>query len=71
MRGTLKSMEERMRGRGFSRPNNSFLVNLHHVQTIRADQIVVHGKEFTIGRSRKQSFLDDLNAYLGGRVIRG
>lgn len=67
-RSSLSAVEQELRGFGFSRPNNSFLVNLNHVQTIRANQVVVHGREFFIGRSRKIAFMQDLTAYLGGHL---
>lgn len=63
---TLSSVEQSMRRLGFSRPSNSFLLNLRHVQTVRNNQVIIHSETFSIGRSRRKSFMDDLSAYLGG-----
>ncbi len=63
---TLSSAEQSMRRLGFSRPSNSFLVNLRYVQTVKNNKVVMRAQEFSIGRSRRKSFMDDLSAYLGG-----
>lgn len=63
---SLSSAEQSMRSLGFSRPSNSFLVNLRHVQTVKNNQVFIHSQAFSIGRSRRKSFMDDLSAYLGG-----
>lgn len=68
-RATLQSIEQAMRGHGFSRPNNSFLVNLFHVQAVRNDCLTIRGIEMSIGRSRRNSFLNDFSAYLGGSPL--
>ena len=68
-RSTLKAVEAALKARGFARPSNSFLVNLQHVQSFRRELVVVHGKEFTIGRSRRVEFLDAMNTYLGGHRL--
>lgn len=68
-RNSLKAVEQSLREHGFSRPNNSFLLNLSYVQTVRNKQVVLKGCEFTIGRAFRASFLDDLTAYIGGHTF--
>ena len=66
-RETMSHVEQRFRGHGFSRPNNSYLVNLAHVQVVKHNQVVVNGIVITLGRNRKSTFLDDLSQYIGGK----
>lgn len=65
-RDTMQHAEETLRKHGFSRPCNSFLVNLAHVSTVRGNSVMVYQAEISIGRSRKNSFLNDLSIFLGG-----
>ncbi len=69
MWGTLKAVEQELCNYGFSRPGKSFLLNLRHIQAIRNNRVLLHGQEFSIGRSRKAAFMDDFTAYLGGGVL--
>ena len=62
---TLKKAEDQL-GRGFSRCSNSFILNLRHVSSVSASDVIVNGSSFPLSRSKKKQFLNDLNRYLGG-----
>lgn len=58
--GTLVSVEEILPAQFFSRCNVCYLVNLHHVQSVDKDVVVVAGEPLKIARSRKKELLTDL-----------
>ena len=62
---SLKATEESLGG-GFSRCNNSFIVNLMYVSATDANSALVAGERLPMSRARKKSFTDDLNRFLGG-----
>lgn len=64
--GALGEMEKTLAGKGFSRCNNCYLVNLRHVSEIRPASCIVGGEEVQISRRRRKAFMDDLTAYVGG-----
>jgi DNA-binding LytR/AlgR family response regulator len=65
--GTLKSLEERLDGKGFYRSNNPYLVNLRHVTTVGAQScVMVDGTELQVSRPRRRGFLDALTDFVGG-----
>lgn len=64
VRGSMDDAEKLLSRHGFSRCNNSFLVNLRHVQKLNASSVVVAGVEIPIGRTKKKQFTEDLNDYL-------
>ena len=67
--GTMKEMEESLRGKGFFRSNNGYLVNLRHVTGVKQNSCLLAGdKELQISRPRKKAFLDALTDYVGGRA---
>lgn len=68
-RATLKSVEAALESHGFARPNNSFLLNLRYVRSVHKNQVFAFGQTFSIGRSRRKTFLDAFAAYLGGGVV--
>ena len=63
--GTLVTTEETLPRHCFSRCNVCYLVNLHHVQAVDRDTVVVGSVPLKIARSRKKEFLMDL-ARFGG-----
>lgn len=66
-RETLRSVEEKLTGRNFSRCNHSYLVNLAYVEKVEQNQVVVGGVPLRISRTRKKAFMDDLAGYIGKR----
>lgn len=64
--GSLADMEGTLAGKGFSRCNNCYLVNLRHVSEVRPMSCLVGGEEVQISRRRRKGFVDDLTLYLGG-----
>lgn len=65
--GTLKSLEERLEGKGFFRSNNPYLVNLRHVTSVGAQSCtMVDGTELQVSRPRRRGFLDALTDFVGG-----
>lgn len=65
--GTLKSIEERLDGKGFYRSNNPYLVNLRHVTTVGTQScVLVDGTELQVSRPRRRGLLDALTDFVGG-----
>lgn len=67
--GPLKSMEQSLAGKGFSKCHNAYLVNLRHAGGIlQSDCMLTGGTRLPISRARKKGFLDALADYMGGVV---
>ncbi len=66
--GSLESIMKSLPAGNFSRCHISFLVNLHHVQMVQDDDVIVAKTRLHISRRAKKSFLADLAKYLGGAV---
>lgn len=58
--GTLKEIEAAL-PEGFFRVNNQTIVNLRYVTTVEGENVVLGGREFTLSRRRKKSFLEALH----------
>lgn len=66
--GTLKNIEEKLSGRGFSRANSCYLVNLDYV-TGYADGIAELGDDrLPVSRSHRKQFMKDVADHLGGKI---
>ena len=64
VRGTIRDMEKLLSG-SFIRCNNSYIVNLRHIESVEDNLIVIHGNKIPITRSRKNDFYKAFNAYNG------
>lgn len=66
--GSLKNIEEKLAGRGFSRANSCYLVNLDYVTGV-SDGIAELGEDkLPVSRSRRKQFMKDVADYLGGKI---
>lgn len=65
-RDSLKSVEQKLAGRSFSRCNNCYLVNLAHVQKVDKSTVTVAGEPLQMSRPRRKAFMEALAAYVGG-----
>lgn len=66
--GTLKNAEEKLAGRGFSRANSCYLVNLDYV-TGFSDGIAEVGEDkLPVSRSHRKHFMKDVADHLGGKI---
>lgn len=64
--GSLSEMEQRLKGRGFSRCNKCYLVNLRYVAQVEGLTLWLReGDGLQISRPRKKEFLSDFAEYLG------
>ncbi len=63
---TMRHLEELFLPHGFYRCNNSFLVNLKHVEGVELNEVIVAGHRLAISRPRRKAFMEALTAYLGG-----
>lgn len=61
----MREAEERLAGYGFFRGNNSYLINLAHVDGVQDGCALVDGQELRLSRPRRRAFLDALADYLG------
>lgn len=64
-RDSLKNVEQKLKGRKFSRCNNCYLVNLAYVEKVDKNIVTVSGEELQISRPKKKGFMEDLAAYVG------
>ena len=68
MRGTIRGMEEQLRGCHFAYCNACYLVNLKWVKELKVDCVVVGDSELRISHLKKPSFLAEFAKYIGGTV---
>jgi DNA-binding LytR/AlgR family response regulator len=66
MIGTMKSMEKQLENYDFFRCNNSYIVNLAHVEGVQQNIVTVAGQELQVSRPKKKAFMDALADYIGG-----
>ena len=62
---TINEMEKRLEGKPFFRCNSGLIVNLAKVQSVKNNEILVHGETLTVSRSRKKEFMEQLTEYMG------
>lgn len=62
---TIKEMEKRLEGKPFFRCNSGLIINLAKVQSVKNNEILVHGETLTVSRSRKKEFMEQLTEYMG------
>lgn len=65
-RGSMKENEGILKAHQFSRAHKSFLVNLAHLENIQRSDVVVAGDTIPLGRSFKESIMQDYMQYLRG-----
>ena len=62
---TMRQVEECLSGYHFFRGNNSYLINLAHVDAVQDSCAVVQGQRLQLSRPRKNAFLRALTDYMG------
>ena len=62
---TMRQMEETLSGLHFFRGNNSYLINLEHVDGVQDGCAVARGELLRLSRPRKNAFLEALSNYMG------
>ncbi len=65
-RGVMKEIEKQLGSLNFFRCNQSYLVNLAYVKSIRSNEVSVGGDTLSISRNRKNSFMEAFAKYVGG-----
>lgn len=63
---TMKEAMRKIDKPFFVRCNQSYLVNLRYVTSVKKDTVIVDGDELAISRPQKRSFLMALTEFLGG-----
>lgn len=66
IRGTMASLEERLKGEGFSKCISGCLLNLRYVTGVDKDTVWVEDTPLPLSRQRKKEFKEDFMRYLGG-----
>ena len=66
VRGTLITLEESLKGEGFSKCISGCLVSLRYVTKISKDMVWVEQTPLPISRHRSREFKEDFMRYLGG-----
>lgn len=66
---SMRSAEEQLTGYSFFRGNNSYLINLAHVEGVQDGCALVSGQPLRLSRPRRRAFLDALAGYLGGAAL--
>lgn len=64
----MRQAEERLADQHFFRGNNSFLINLIHVDGVQDGCAMVHGQKLQLSRPRRNAFLEALADYIGEAV---
>jgi len=64
-RASLSSQQEKLKGKGFSKCNNCYLINLKFVTMIKKDSIIINNQEIPLSRGKKHDFEKDFVSYLG------
>lgn len=65
LRNSLKNIESKLCGGFFTRPHNSFLVNMDYIVGVTQAAITLkNGTVISISRSKKEKFFEELNNYL-------
>lgn len=62
---TMRQAEEKLTEAHFFRGNNSYLINLSHVEGIQDGCAVVRGQRLKLSRPRKNAFLEALADHIG------
>lgn len=63
--GTLKSLEEKLCNKGFSKCNKCYLINLRFVSAIDGMSVICGNDNLQISYPKRKDFIRDLNNYLG------
>ncbi len=63
---TMRETERSLADLPFFRGNNSYLINLEHVEGIQDGCAVVRGEALKLSRPRKNAFMEALSDYMGG-----
>lgn len=66
---SMRAAEEKLTGCSFFRGNNSYLINLAHVEGVQDGCALVGGQALRLSRPRRRAFLDALAGYLGGAAL--
>ena len=64
--GTMKTVQEMLKGAPFALCNQCYLVNLRHVTEVVGFKAVVGGEELQVSHPKKKEFIRALNLYLNG-----
>jgi len=62
---TMRETESRLSNLPFFRGNNSYLINLEHVDAVQDGCAVVRGESLKLSRPRKAAFMEALSDYMG------
>lgn len=66
VRGSFKEQEDLLRQHQFSRCHKSYMVNLAYVKNIRAQGVVLRDSIIPLGRSYKETLMEDYIRFLHG-----
>lgn len=66
--GTMKEIEEKLKGMNFFRGNKGYLINLAHVEGISDGCALVKDEKLVLSRGRKNDFMEVLNKYWSGVI---
>ena len=67
-KGSMKSLQRELEDLPFRLCNQSYLVNLSQVRSIRGDECLVAEDWIRMSRPRKKQFLNELTDYMGGAL---
>lgn len=64
---TMRNMEEVLKGEGFARCNNCYLVNLAYVTAVRGEYVLLGERKLKISRHKRKAFLEALTEKFAAR----
>lgn len=65
----MKEIEKQLESMNFFRCNQSYLVNLAYVKSIRGNEVYVDTAALPISRNWKSAFMDAFARYVGGMSL--
>ncbi|MCR5545878.1 MAG: LytTR family DNA-binding domain-containing protein [Lachnospiraceae bacterium] len=65
VRGTIVEAEQVLKGYGFLRPHNAYLVNARFIDEVTGNEIRLKGHILPVSRPRKKEFLQELAKWYG------
>ena len=63
-RGTMKDLEDALKGYGFYRSAKSYLVNLKYVDGMKNGSCIINGAELQVSRQKRKEFMEALLSYM-------
>ena len=65
---TMRDLEEKLAPYGFGRCHQAYIVNVAYVESVKKDEVLVHGQHIPLSRSRREDFIALLLKEVGSTI---